>query len=312
MPWRSRFEQTGAPAYPRYHIINQSQEGYGGGGAGTQPWCWAGWWPSIPATPAPSLRTPWESCFRYHPSAASVPAALLETVGQPTERLRLPPLSMYFPICSERLVGAESGPRDGQGALPVDSDLQSTTCSESPNESEVIEHPVTVTSATSAPCSSEPMPIVRSRPAAKSKARFEHSRRNIRNCCHCGESHSPNWYLMEHDRNRRLCNACGKYWKRTGVQRPAHLIQCRRQTPRRRGRAPATVIVSRPPVTAGRCHRKVEAIAVVGSPLTPLSADDVAMSLLESKTEGRKSAARPLLPSFDAAAQEAPLLQPPD
>ncbi|GJQ11368.1 hypothetical protein GpartN1_g3159.t1 [Galdieria partita] len=41
----------------------------------------------------------------------------------------------------------------------------------------------------------------------------------IKICSNCSTTASPNWYLAED--KRPLCNACGKFWKRTGTHRPS-------------------------------------------------------------------------------------------
>ncbi|GJD12793.1 hypothetical protein Gasu2_68640 [Galdieria sulphuraria] len=41
----------------------------------------------------------------------------------------------------------------------------------------------------------------------------------IKVCSNCSTTVSPNWYLAED--KRPLCNACGKFWKRTGTHRPS-------------------------------------------------------------------------------------------
>lgn len=41
----------------------------------------------------------------------------------------------------------------------------------------------------------------------------------VKVCSNCSTTTSPNWYLAED--KRPLCNACGKFWKRTGKHRPS-------------------------------------------------------------------------------------------
>jgi hypothetical protein len=302
---RSRFDQTGLPAYPRYHILHPGHENYTAASTSAQPWCWGGWWPPVPSAVHRAPRTHWEPCFGYSLPSAGAAALTVDPTPQQTERLRLPPLSMYFPLCPERFADTEESRRCGdRHVASVDKGVQSSTCSESPSVSEIIEQPLTVsTSVSGLP---DPAPKRLSTAVAKNRTYAGEIRQGGRCCCHCGESQSPNWYLMEQDRNRRLCNACGKYWKRTGAQRPAHLIQCSRETPRRRGRAPSSIVASRPLGNAGKRQRKIQAFPLVGSPLTPLSTDDAAASLLDSKSESMRKAARPLLPTFDAAAERVP------
>lgn len=49
---------------------------------------------------------------------------------------------------------------------------------------------------------------------------------HTRRCWHCRACSSANWYLRDGDRSRPLCNACGKYRKRTGRDRPRTLLAC--------------------------------------------------------------------------------------
>jgi hypothetical protein len=62
-------------------------------------------------------------------------------------------------------------------------------------------------------------------PEATSLASYDYyskkdvSRSPTKVCSNCSTTVSPNWYLAED--KRPLCNACGKFWKRTGTHRPS-------------------------------------------------------------------------------------------
>jgi len=275
-----------------------------------QRWtCWGGWWlPTSFAGPT-SLQPLWEPCLAYPLSWRGSFAVACGAPSQLQSRVRLPPLSAYFPPHPDRYIPDNTIALDHQECTTDEPDVQSATSTETVVPLETLEWPQT-TASTAATTTVTKSPLcIPGRDATADDSRSDahcvrghDARSDGRQCYHCGVSKSPNWYLMENDRTRRLCNACGKYWKRTGAQRPAHLVQCSQRIPRRRGRAPTSVRERQIRGALGSVPRKLQAMPFVGSPLTPPSTSEGDAPNALSKVSQNTHAARPLLPSFERAA----------
>ncbi|KAK4535616.1 hypothetical protein CDCA_CDCA05G1641 [Cyanidium caldarium] len=171
--------------------------------------------PTLPPTPRPMEPTGltpqygWtRSIYAGAPYPCPVPPAMLRLVTWPqslggpyaAHPMRLPPLADYFP-----LPRAPNVPSCDQSRMDVPPDHVLA--------GDISSRQSTTESTCSPPAAPTTPPAM---PAASAPAR---------RCQNCGQTRSSNWYLQGRDRSRPLCNACGKYWKRTGSHRPAHLFR---------------------------------------------------------------------------------------